>query len=135
MDAATLSFNSGGNIKFDLKTWNKNLNTALCGVSNVSSLENFRMIGEKFFEKRPKLPVLNASTLLIPGYVDVEEVQNLANFIAEVNPRIPYTLLAFHPHYLLTDLPTTSRELAYTCRDIAEKHLENVRIGNTHLFS
>jgi len=135
LDAAKLSFNSGGNIKFDLKTWNKNLNIALCGVSNVPSHENFRMIGEKFFKKRPKLPILTASTLLIPGYVDIEEVQGLANFIAEVDSRIPYTLLAFYPHYLLTDLPTTSRELATRCRNIAEKHLENVRIGNIHLLS
>ena len=135
LDAAKLSFNSGGNIKFDLKTWNKNLNIALCGVSNAPSLENFRMIGEKFFKERPKLPILTASTLLVPGYVDVEEVQNLANFIAKVDPRIPYTLLAFCPHYLLTDLPTTSRELAYRCRDVAEEYLENVRIGNIQLLS
>jgi len=135
LDAAKLSFNSGGNIKFDLKTWNKNLNIALCGVSNAPSLENFRMIGEKFFKERPKLPILTASTLLIPGYVDVEEVQNLATFIAKVDPRIPYTLLAFCPHYLLTDLPTTSRELATRCRDVAEEYLENVRIGNIHLLS
>jgi pyruvate formate lyase activating enzyme len=135
LDAAKLSFNSGGNIKFDLKTWNKNLNTALCGVSNMPSLENFRMIGEEFFKERPKLPIITVSTLLIPGYVDVEEVQGLASFIAEVDPRIPYNLLAFYPHYLLTDLPTTSRELAYRCQDIAEKHLENVRIGNIHLLS
>jgi len=92
------------------------------------------MIGEKFFKERPKLPILTASTLLIPGYVDVEEVQGLATFIAEVDPRIPYTLLAFYPHYLLTDLPTTSRELATRCRDIAEKYLENVRIGNKQLL-
>jgi len=135
LDAVRLSFDSGGNIKFDLKTWNKNLNTALCGVSNAPTLENFRMIGEKFFKERSELPILTASTLLIPGYIDVEEVKNIANFIAEIDPRIPYTLLAFYPHYLLTDLPTTSRELAYKCRGIAEKYLENVRIGNIHLLS
>ncbi|MDH5532731.1 MAG: radical SAM protein [Candidatus Bathyarchaeota archaeon] len=135
LKAAELSLNSGGNIKFDLKTWDENLNKALCGVSNAPTLQNFRTIGEKFFKGRSELPVLTASTLLIPGYVDLEEVRSLASFIAEIDPEIPYTLLAFYPQYVLTDLPTTSRELAYKCRDVAEEHLKNVRIGNIHLLS
>ncbi len=133
--AAELSLKSGGNVKFDLKTWNENLNKALCGVSNVPTLQNFRTIGEKFFKERSELPILTASTLLVPGYVDVEEVRGLASFIAGVDPRIPYTLLAFYPQYVLTDLPTTSRELAYKCRDAAEEHLRNVRIGNVSLLA
>jgi len=60
--------------------------------------------------------------------VDAEEVRNLASFIAEVDSRVPYTLLAFYPQYVMTDLPTTSRELAIKCHDAAEKYLENVRI-------
>ncbi|TEU07106.1 radical SAM protein [Candidatus Bathyarchaeota archaeon] len=133
--AAELSFISGGVIKFDLKTWDENLNKALSGVSNIPTLRSFKMIGEKFFKKRSDLPILTASTLLIPGYVDAEEVRNLASFIAEVDSRVPYTLLAFYPQYVMTDLPTTSRELAIKCHDAAEKYLENVRIGNIHLLS
>ncbi|TET19929.1 radical SAM protein [Candidatus Bathyarchaeota archaeon] len=133
--AAELSFISGGVIKFDLKTWDENLNKALSGVSNVPTLRSFKMIGENFFKKRSDLPVLTVSTLLIPGYVDAEGVRNLASFIAEVDSRIPYTLLAFYPQYVMTDLPTTSRELAIKCRDAAEEYLENVRIGNIHLLS
>ncbi|UCE16801.1 MAG: radical SAM protein [Candidatus Bathyarchaeota archaeon] len=135
LKAAELSLNSGGNIKFDLKTWNENLNKALCGVSNAPTLQDFRTIGEKFFKERSELPILTASTLLVPGYVDVEEVRGIARFIAEVDPKIPYTLLAFYPQYVLTDLPTTSRELACKCRNAAEEHLENVRIGNVHLVT
>jgi pyruvate formate lyase activating enzyme len=135
LEAAKLALESGGVIKFDLKTWNPDLSRALSGVSNAHTLESFRMIGKKFFEKRAELPVLTASTLLVPGYIDGEEVDSLARFIADIDPRIPYTLLAFYPSYVLTDLPTTSRDLAYTCRDTAKKHLENVRIGNIHLLS
>jgi len=134
LKAAELSLNSGGNVKFDLKTWDENLNKVLCGVSNAPILQNFRTIGEKFFKERSKLPILTASTLLVPGYVDVEEVRSLARFIAEVDPEVPYTLLAFYPQYVLTDLPTTSGELAYKCRDAAEEHLKNVRIGNVSLL-
>ena len=133
--AAEFSLKSGGNMKFDIKTWNENLNKALCGTSNKATLENFRNIGEKYYGQRPELPVLAASTLLIPGYVDTREVESIAKFIAEINPQIPYTLLAFYPAYVLNDLPTTSRKQAHNCVNIAKKYLENVRIGNIHLLS
>jgi len=133
--AAELSLKTGGNMKFDLKAWSENLNLALCGASNEPTLKTFKHIGERFFKERPELPVLTASTLLVPGYVDAEEVSRLAAFIAQVNPEIPYTLLAFYPSYLMNDLPTTSREQASRCYEEAKKHLENVRIGNTDLLS
>jgi len=81
------------------------------------------------------VPVLTASTLLIPGYVDNVEVENIARFIAEINPEIPYTLLAFYPQYVMDDLPTTSWRQARKCYEAAKKHLEKVRIGNLHLLS
>ncbi len=133
--AAEYALESGGNTKFDLKTWSEELNIALCGVSNKPTLDSFKMIGEKFFKKRPELPVLSASTLLIPGYVDREEVGSIAKFISEIDANIPYTLLAFYPCYIMNDLPTTSRKQAVECRNAAEKHLRNTRIGNTHLLS
>ncbi len=133
--SAELSFKSGGIVKFDLKAWNENLYRALCGTSNKSSFENFRMIGEKYFRERLEVPVLTASTLLIPGYIDAEEVEKIAKFIADIDSRIPYTLLAFYPQYVMNDLPTTSRKQAYECYEIAKKYLEKVRIGNIHLLS
>jgi pyruvate formate lyase activating enzyme len=135
LKAAGISLASGGNIKFDLKSWDENLNLALCGVSNRPTLESFKMIGEGFFKKRSGLPVLTASTLLVPGYVDAEEVENLAKFMASVDTGIPYTLLAFYPQYVMNDLQTTSREQANQCYNVAKKYLEHVRIGNVNLLS
>ena len=132
--AAQLSLVSGGNIKFDLKTWNENLSKTLCGVSNMPTLENFKMIAENFFKQRSDLPILTASTLLIPGYVDEKEVECIAKFISELNPQIPYTLLAFYPQYVMNDLPTTSREHAEKCYQTAKRYLKNVRIGNINLL-
>ncbi|UCF45544.1 MAG: radical SAM protein [Candidatus Bathyarchaeota archaeon] len=133
--AAKYALESGGNIKFDLKTWSEDLNIALCGVSNKPTLENFKMIGEKFYKKRKELPVLCASTLLVPGYLDVEEIKNIAKFISEIDPQIPYTLLAFYPCYVMKDLPTTSKKQAVECQKIAEEYLKNTKIGNAHLLS
>ncbi|MFQ6075900.1 MAG: radical SAM protein, partial [Candidatus Bathyarchaeia archaeon] len=133
--AAQLSLKSGGCLKFDLKAWDESLHKAMCGVSNKPSLDNFKAIGEGYYKERPDLPILTASTLLVPGYVDAEEVGGIAEFIAEIDPRIPYTLLAFYPTYVMNDLPTTSRRLAEGCYNTAKRAgLERVRIGNIHLL-
>jgi pyruvate formate lyase activating enzyme len=131
---AELSLKSGGCIKFDLKAWSEELHLALCGVSNKRTLENFRLLAQ-YIERRQKPPLLVASTLLIPGYVEMEEVAKIATFIASLNPGIPYALLAFYPHFFMSDLPTTSRRHAQECLQVAkEAGLNNVRVGNIHLL-
>ena len=129
MKASEFSLNSGGNIKFDIKAWNNGVHQALCGVSNQQTLENFRVVAEEIFLKRSE-PVLSASTLLVPGYVDEVEVEGIARFIGEMNKEIPYTLLAFHPDFQMYDLPFTSRRQAEDCLRAARKHLNNVHLGN-----
>jgi len=129
-----LSLESGGCIKFDLKAWNENLNIALTGVTNKRTLENFSLVAERIKE-RPEPPLLIASTLLIPGYIDEKEIRNIAEFIASLDKNIPYSLLGFYPHFYMPDLPLTSRALAYQCLKIAEDAgLKRVRIGNVHLL-
>ncbi len=131
--AAKLSMESGGCIKFDLKTWNENVNIALCGTSNEQTLKNFEWLAE-YGQQRPEPPFLVASTLLVPGYVDAQEVENIAEFIGNLSPDIHYSLLAFHPQFYMRDLPTTSRGHAEECLKKARKHLKNVRVGNVHLL-
>jgi len=135
LKAAEMSVVSGGVVKFDLKAWDENLNQSLCGVSNARTKENFKMIGEKYFIQRPEPAVLTASTLLVPGYVGKEEIEGIARFISDIDPKVPYTLLAFYPQYMMKDLPATSRKQAEECYKTAKKHLEKVRIGNIHLLS
>jgi pyruvate formate lyase activating enzyme len=131
---AALSLSSGGLVKVDLKAWNEGVHYALCGVTNTQTLENFRRLAH-WNERRPEPPFLIASTLLVPGYVDEEEVSAIARFIAGLNPEIPYSLLAFYPSFYLRDLPTTSRLHALRCREAAEAAgLHRVRIGNVHLL-
>ena len=132
--AAALSLESGGTIKFDLKAWDENLHIALCGVSNKQTLRNFEWLAG-FGKQRQVPPFLTASTLLIPGYVGVEEVESIASFIAGLDPNIPYSLLAFYPQFYMNDLPTTSKKEAMECMGAAKKYLKRVRIGNIHLLS
>jgi pyruvate formate lyase activating enzyme len=129
-----ISLESGGCIKFDLKAWNENLNIALTGTTNKRTLENFSFVAERI-KDRPSPPLLIASTLLIPGYIDEEEVRNISRFIASLDRNIPYALLGFYPHFYMSDLPLTSRDFAFRCLKIAQDEgLKNVRIGNLHLL-
>jgi pyruvate formate lyase activating enzyme len=131
---ADLSLKSGGCIKFDLKAFDENLNIALCGVTNKRTLENFRTLSETA-KTRPDPPLLIASTLLVPGYIDKEEVSKIAGFMVGLDKDIPYALLGFYPQFLMSDLPVTSRRHAEECRMAAEEAgLRKVRIGNLHLL-
>ncbi|MHA1409751.1 MAG: radical SAM protein [Candidatus Odinarchaeia archaeon] len=133
--ALELSFISGGCIKFDLKTYDENLNFALCGVSNKTTLTNFEY-ASAWFNERLSVPLITASTLLIPGYITPEEVFNIAKFIADLNPHIPYRLLAFYPTFYMSDLPATSRKHASDCYKAAVRAgCKNVEIGNINLLS
>jgi pyruvate formate lyase activating enzyme len=133
--AVQLSLETGGCIKFDLKAYNENLHLALTSVSNKRTLENFARAA-RHIPERPEPPLVVASTLLVPGYVDVEEVSKLASFIASYDPAIPYALLGFHPHFYMPDLPRTSVRHAEEAAAAARAAgLTNVHIGNRHLLS
>jgi pyruvate formate lyase activating enzyme len=128
------SLENGGIIKFDLKAFSEEMHRALCGVSNSQTLQNFAALAGHIGE-RPEVPLLTAATLLVPGYVDLEEVHGLARFIASLNPEIPYSLLAFYPQFYLQDLPVTSRDFAFQARKVAqEAGVRQVHLGNIHLL-
>jgi len=132
--AVELSLASGGCIKFDLKAWDRNLHRALTGVDNSRTLENFARAARRMNE-RPSPPLVVASTLLVTGYVDVQEVEAIARYIASLDCRIPYVLLAFAPNYLLSDLPCTPSQQAHAAEEVARRvGLLTVRIGNRHLL-
>jgi len=112
----------------------KNLSRALSGVSNERAYTNFRMIADEFYGDRSELPLLTATTLLVPGYVDSREVERIARFIAESDPDIPYSLLVFHPAYLMSDLPVTPRRQVEECFKTAKRYLNRVHVGNFALL-
>ena len=129
-----LAVSSGGCVKFDLKAWDENLHIALTGITNRQTLANFSRAA-RYCARRTDPPVLIANTLIVPGYIDESEVQSIASFIAGLDPDIPYSLLAFHPLFCMSDLPLTSRDLAESCLKAAKNAgLKNVRIGNMHLL-
>ncbi len=136
LDAAMkYSFKTGGCVKFDLKAFDEEMHLALTSVSNRRAKDNFMRAAKRYTE-RPHLPLVVASTLLVPGYVDADQVEKIAGFIASVNNKIPYSLLAFHPDFYMCDLPRTSLRHAEDAEASARRAgLVNVRIGNRHLLN
>ncbi len=130
-----IAIESGGNIKFDLKTFNEKLNLALCGVSNKRTLENFKFLAENYFGIRGEnMPEMSACTLLVPGYTTHEEVELIAKYIKSINENIPYSLLIFHGDYQMRDLGITPRKQALKSLEVAKKYLKRVNLGNKFLL-
>ncbi len=126
--------NYGGTIKFDLKAVTEEVYTALTGISNTTTLRNFRILAERGLNRDGESLV--ASILLIPGYVGTRELKKICEFIVSCDDAIPTALLGFQPHHWMRDLPRTSQEHAEQAKSIAEEvGLKNVRIGNRGLLS
>ncbi len=130
-----LALVSGGTIKIDLKAIDDRLHQALTGSSNAWTLENIRLLAAMMADAESAPPLLVVSTLLVPGYVDADEVAAIARFLAALNPSVPYALLAFHPQFLMADLPPTSRQHAQACHQAAmAAGLRQARLGNVQLL-
>jgi len=110
---AEYSYTTNGTIKFDLKAFDYNLQIALTGRPNKRTLDNFQMVAQEY----------------------KEEIEKIAKFISNLNPDIPYSLLAFHPDFKMIDMPVTTRKQAEECYQVAKKYLNRVNIGNKHLLN
>ena len=132
-DIARVVIDTGGTFKFDIKAVSPNLYRELTGVSNSVMLRNFREISS--MNKVCDKEFLVASVLLVPGYVGIQEIRRICDFIAENDPTIPTTFLGFYPHHAMSDLPRTSHTHADSTIETAkELGLTNVRIGNRGLL-
>jgi pyruvate formate lyase activating enzyme len=136
-EAARLSLNTGGIVKIDFKAWSPEVYSVLCGIGekHVRVIRDNIKLVAKYYELRRDPPLLLLSTLLVPGYVDEYEVDQMTKYIAGINPDIPYVFLGFHPDYMLLDLPTTSRNHVEKAVKIArENGLRNIHVGNVFLL-
>ncbi len=131
---ADIVIKSKGTMKFDLKAVTPSLYKALTNVSNQTVINNFRKLARRGLGRENEFLV--ASILLVPGYVGLDEVGRIADFISYCDSSIPTALLGFYPHHLMRDLPRTSRNHAEDALALAkDSGLTNVRLGNTHLLS
>ena len=71
------------------------------------------------------------TTLIIPGENDDPEVmEEMAKWLASLDPDLPLHLTRFFPHYLWTDKKITPIETLRHLQTVARKHLNRVLLGN-----
>jgi pyruvate formate lyase activating enzyme len=75
---------------------------------------------------------VEVTTLLVPGLNDSkEELQQLAKFLVDLDPDIPWHISRFHPTYRLTNVRPTPPESIRKAKDIGyEAGLKYVYSGN-----
>jgi pyruvate formate lyase activating enzyme len=91
-------------ITFDLRAHDDEVHRELTGAPVQPVLRNARRVGahpEKLWEFR---------IALIPG-INEDEVRPLARLIAEINPDLPVSFLAFRPNFVLEEHPGATRSL------------------------
>ncbi len=73
---------------------------------------------------------VEVTNLLIPGLNDsLEEIEGLVEWIARVNPHIPLHFSRYFPCYKM-DLPPTPVETLVKAKEVADKKLSYVYLGN-----
>lgn len=105
-----------------IKAYSNDIHKEYTGVSNERVLTNFK----KIYDKRI---VLSASTVFIPGLIDLEEIENISRFIADVDPLIPFHITGYIP---LQGTPwrAPSRKEMENAKQIASRHLEKVTFSH-----
>lgn len=113
----------------DIKAHNVDLYRRLCGTDNATVLAAPAEILARGM-------VLEALTVYIPGWVETDEVRAIARLLADLDPTIPYTILAFFPAYRLGDVPSPSLDQMLAAYGAArEAGLHHVRLGNCGRFA
>ena len=129
-----IALKSGGIIKIDIKAGTPQVYNALTDGDYSIVLRNIKEVAS-YFNYRREIPLLNISLLVVPGYIDEVEVENVCKLINEINTEIPVSFLAFHPDYLMRDLPPTSRRHMDTVIKIAREYgLKMYDVGNRWLL-
>ncbi|MDI6811035.1 MAG: radical SAM protein, partial [archaeon] len=76
----------------DIKAFNDDVHRRLTGVSNSRILKLPGELKERGF-------VFEVLSLYIPGWVETDQIGNIAMELASVDGEIPFTILAFFPEY------------------------------------
>lgn len=112
----------------DIKAYDDEVHRRLTGVSNRLILKLPALIKEKGF-------VLEVLSLYIPGLVETDQLGKIADLLAQVDPGIPFTILAFFPAYKLIHVPSPDlHQMIEAYHAANDAGLKNVRLGNVGRF-
>ena len=112
----------------DIKAFNDDVHRRLTGVSNSRILKLPGELKEREF-------VFEVLSLYIPGWVETDQIGNIAMELASVDVEIPFTLLAFFPEYKMRDVPSpTLWQMIDAYSAAKDAGLRKIKLGNLHLF-
>jgi pyruvate formate lyase activating enzyme len=112
-------------INVDIKSFTNNFYKEICGARLKPVLETVQLMKE--------LGVwVEITTLIIPGLNDGDqELRDIARFLKDIGPDIPWHVTQFYPTYKLLDRPWTPVATLRRARDIGmEEGLHYVYVGN-----
>ena len=105
-------------VEIALKAIDDDIHKTYTGKSNRAIMENFR----KLHDSGMKLIV---ESVFVPGLVDIEETERIAEFIADIDKTIPYIILPYIKTFGNTWARPTPEEMEKV-GDVARKHLDKV---------
>lgn len=113
----------GANI--DLKAFNDTFYKTYCGARLEPVKETIARMNEAGIW-------VELTTLLIPGLNDEDgEIDRMTDFIAGVDPGIPWHVSRFFPQHQLTDAPITPEDSIYKCLETGKaKGIQYLYAGN-----
>ncbi|MCK4465225.1 MAG: radical SAM protein [Bacteroidales bacterium] len=113
----------------DIKTFEPDVHKRLTGVTNEWILRLPEEIIKRDF-------VLEVLTLVIPGWVEEDQIGAIAKLIYQVDRNIPFTILAFFPEYKMKNVPAPNIEhMLKVYETVRETGLVNVRLANLGVFA
>ena len=118
-----LPYLDGMNI--DIKAFTEAFYRDICGAKLKPVLDTVKYAHDKGIW-------IEVTTLLIPGKNDSdEEIRNIARFLADLDPNIPWHVSGFYPMYKMLDVPPTPPSTLIRAYNIGkEEGLNFVYIGN-----
>ncbi|KAF0120665.1 MAG: radical SAM domain-containing protein [bacterium] len=106
-----------------IKAYSKTIFKEFTGKDNPEKvLENFKKYAENCSIK------LRAESVFIPGYIDNEEIEKIARFIASIDSTIPYRIDAYIPFGGKDKFRKPTKEEMERANTIAHRYLKKVSI-------
>lgn len=107
----------------DIKAFDDTIHRKLTGVSNERILQVPQEISDMGF-------TLEVLSLYIPNWVETDQIRKIARLLVNIDPEIPFTILAYFPAYKMQVRSPTLDEMADAYEAAKNMGLQNVRMGN-----
>ena len=108
-----------------LKAWNEKTHLEYTGREKKSIFDNFEAAHQTGIE-------LKANVVYIPDFVDVDQIESIAAWLATLGPEIPFHIMGYIPVPGQSFQRPTIKQMSYAV-DTCRKHLKNVH--SSHLSS